>query len=275
MPELPEVETVCRALQGAISGSTIDRVTVSTKPLRNQIPAEALNGQLAGRHIQDIRRRGKFIIVDLGVEVGLLLHLGMTGSCRVAAAAARPVKHDHVVWHLRDGRDWIFNDPRRFGQVRLCRLAGADRRPDELSHLGPEPLGPAFTPAYLLAQTARRHQPIKNLIMDQRVVVGVGNIYASEALFAARILPRRQAWRISVSRLAALVEAIREVLRDAISCGGTTIRNFQSLDGSEGRFRACLQVYDRAGKPCPHCAAPVRRTVLAGRATYDCPRCQH
>ncbi len=276
MPELPEVETVRTALELALGGRRLVALEHCVDKLRLPIDIGALARATVGRQVQQVRRRGKFMLVDLGDGDGLLLHLGMTGACRVEPGDGPLRRHDHASWRLDDGRCWRFSDPRRFGTLAPIKLPLDGSDPTALAHLGVEPLTAAFDADYLHAATRGRRQPIKCLLLDQTVVAGIGNIYASEALHAAAIDPRRQAGSLSRPRCRRLVAAVQQILRDAIVCGGTTIRSFQSLDGSEGQFSVCLNVYERQGQDCPRCgpAAAVKRLVQAGRSTYYCRRCQ-
>ena len=204
------------------------------------------------------------------------MHLGMTGSFRVGPGSCGLRKHDHVVWQLGDGSWWIYSDPRRFGLVAVAQVAESGGLPAELAQMGPEPLDASFTGPRLYERLRARKPPIKTVLLDQSVVAGLGNIYVSEVLFKVGISPLRPAGRISRSRAGQLATAIKEVLLDAIACGGTTIRDFQSLDGNEGHFSTCLAVYGKAGSACPRCGPeyPILRTVQAGRSTFHCPNCQ-
>ena len=268
MPELPEVETTRRGVSPHLTGRRIDRLMVRQRQLRWPVPSTAR--QAEGQCVTGVRRRAKFLLLDL--ERGqLLIHLGMSGSLRVLPAATPPGKHDHVDLVLDDGQLLRFNDPRRFGAV----LWSA--RPDThplLGHLGPEPLGPDFGGDYLRERSRRRKQAIKTFIMDNRIVVGVGNIYAQEALFRAGIHPSRAAGRVARGRYEALAAAIRGVLAEAIEAGGTTLRDFTRSDGQPGYFRQSLAVYGRAGEPCPVCGQEIRATRHGQRSTCYCPRCQ-
>jgi len=276
MPELPEVETICRSLCPQLVGREILDVRTTTAMLRLPLCVAALRDCCVGRAVVDVRRRGKYLIVELSGDCGLLIHLGMTGAFRIEPADAPASRHDRVAWVLSDGRVWRFADVRRFGSVQPCELPGAGATPACLQHLGPEPLGSAFTGDYLHCATRGRRRPIKNLIMDQGVVVGVGNIYANEALFRAGLRPRRASGRLSRAACLRLVAAVKEVLEEAISYGGTTISDYRQVDGTEGKFRTRLDAYGRHGEPCPRCGdgALIRRVVLGGRASFYCPRCQ-
>jgi formamidopyrimidine-DNA glycosylase len=230
-----------------------------------------LPATIAGQRVRDVRRRAKYLIIDLDTG-SLILHLGMSGSLRVLDPATPLVPHDHYDLLLESGRCLRFNDPRRFGSLHWSVGDPSDH--PLLAALGPEPLTSAFNADYLARRALRRRVTIKQFLMDQRVVVGVGNIYASEALFRAGVHPKRAAGRVSGARLAALVEAVRAVLGDAIRAGGTTLRDYVGADGAPGYFRQRLYVYERTGQPCRRCRTPVRHLVQGQRSTYYCPRCQ-
>jgi formamidopyrimidine-DNA glycosylase len=269
MPELPEVETTRRGLLPHVVGRAIARVEVREPRLRWSV-AKQLPRALANARIGSLERRGKYLL--FGTEAGtLLVHLGMSGSLRFLAAPAPAGTHDHIDVHFDDGGALRFNDPRRFGSFILTTAPGSHPL---LKNLGPEPLGGEFDAAYLWRTSRNRRIAIKQHVMNGRVVVGVGNIYASEALFRAGIHPRRIAGRISRARFEPLVSSIRDVLRDAIEEGGTTLRNFVGGDGKPGYFRGALRVYERDGLPCFRCGTKIERRVLGQRATYYCPRCQ-
>jgi formamidopyrimidine-DNA glycosylase len=270
MPELPEVETTRRGIEPHIAGSVVESVTVRQRQLRWAIPRR-LDRELPGRRVAGVGRRAKYLLVEAGRGT-LLIHLGMSGSLRVLSEPAPPGRHDHVDLALSSGRILRFNDPRRFGAM-LWTTRPPERHP-LLRDLGPEPLGEGFGGAHLHACARGRRVAIKNLIMNARVVVGVGNIYASEALFRAGIRPARQAGRISRARMDGLAGAIRSVLEDALRAGGTTLRDFTWVDGQPGYFAQQLDVYDREGLPCSGCGSPVRRVVIGQRSTFYCPRCQ-
>jgi len=230
-----------------------------------------LPATIAGQRVRDVRRRAKYLIIDLDAG-SLILHLGMSGSLRVLDPATPLEPHDHYDLLLESGRCLRFNDPRRFGSLHWSEGDAADH--PLLAALGPEPLTSAFNADYLARRARGRRVAIKQFLMDQRVVDGVGNIYASEALYRAGVHPRRAAGRVSGARLAALVEAIRAVLGAAIRAGGTTLRDYVGADGTPGYFRQRLYVYERAGRPCRRCRTPVRHLVQGQRSTYYCPRCQ-
>ena len=270
MPELPEVESTRRELVRDIVGSTVATVVVRDRRLRWPVPAE-LPRKLAGRPIRDIRRRAKYLLIAVGKGT-VLVHLGMSGSLRLLDTHAPPLPHDHVDVVLDDGRCVRYRDPRRFGCWLWTEADPAHHR--LLAHLGPEPLEPEFDGAWLHARLRERTAPIKNLLMDSRIVAGVGNIYANEALFIAGIDPRRGGGRVSRRRVDRLVHAVREVLTVAVEAGGTTLRDYARTDGTMGEFVNRLNVYGRDGEPCPRCAAPIVTTTLGQRTTWFCRRCQ-
>jgi formamidopyrimidine-DNA glycosylase len=270
MPELPEVETTLRGIQPHLLNQRISRITVREPRLRWRVTAEI--GQAEGQVVQRVSRRGKYLLLHLG-HGGVLIHLGMSGSLRVLGNFVTPSKHDHFDIELESGCWLRFNDPRRFGAL---VWAGRDvEQHPLLKNLGPEPLSTEFTADYLYTCSRKRRVAVKNFIMDGHIVVGVGNIYASEALFMAGIHPNRQAGRISRQRYAGLVEAIRDVLERAIQHGGTTLRDFLGSDGAPGYFARELLVYDRAGKGCFQCGAAIRQKTIGQRSSYYCPSCQH
>ncbi len=270
MPELPEVETTCRGLEPLLTGKKVLEVLVHNGRLRWPVSLE-LALELPGSHIRQVRRRAKYLLLDTKRGT-VLIHLGMSGSLRVIAMDTPLEKHDHVEFILAGGQSLRLRDPRRFGAVLWTREAPEAHR--LLCTLGPEPLGETFDGDYLHHIGRQQQRPIKSLIMDGKVVVGVGNIYACEALFAAGIHPLRAAQRISLARYRALVAAIREVLAEAIKAGGTTLRDFSDSQGRPGYFSQQLQVYGRAGEDCRRCGVPLRRRVIAQRGTFYCPVCQ-
>jgi formamidopyrimidine-DNA glycosylase len=271
MPELPEVETTRRGVEPHVAGKSVREVIVRHRGLRQPVP-ESLD-DLAGDRFTAVRRRAKYLIFDLERSGCLLVHLGMSGSLRMVDPAADFKKHDHIALTLDSGKQLRFHDPRRFG-IFLHLPHGDPLAHPLLRSLGPEPLGEDFTPRHLASACATRSAAIKLVIMDPKVVVGVGNIYASEALFRAGIRPEAEARRISKPRLAKLVAAIREVLADSIAQGGTTLRDFLNSDGEPGYFRQRLFVYDRKNEPCRVCGTPIRHAVMGQRSTYWCPKCQ-
>jgi formamidopyrimidine-DNA glycosylase len=276
MPELPEVEVLRRSLEPHLVGDVVDRVEAGPVPLREPIDRRRLARHAAGRRVERLRRRAKYLLIDLEGGRTVAIHLGMSGRLTLAAGDEPPEPHEHLALRLASGRKLRLRDPRRFGLAFSLPTAqlGADRH---FVHLGVEPVGPGseeFGGALLRAAAAGRRGPVKSFLMDARVVVGVGNIYASEALHGAGVHPLRSVGRIAAARWDRLAETVRAVLERAIAEGGTTLNDFADGAGNPGYFQVSLAVYDREGEPCPRCATPIRRTVLAGRSTYYCPRCQ-
>ena len=289
MPELPEVEVLRRSLEPRLLGARIRAVEVRDGRLREPVDAAALARAARGRRVLALRRRSKYLLIDLEGGSTLVLHLGMTGQVTVVARREPAAPHEHVVFRLAGGERLRFVDPRRFGLV-LALPTATIEEDAHFSQLGVEPLvesgdvreapvAPAtpvraLTGGLLRAAARGRRGPVKPFLMDARVVVGVGNIYASEALFEAGIDPRRSVARISAPRWERLAAAVRTVLARAIAQGGTSISDFVDGEGKAGYFQVSLAVYDREGEPCARCGAAIRRVVQAGRSTYWCPRCQ-
>ncbi len=270
MPELPEVETITRALALRLSGQRIGALVQRRPDLRFPLP-EGLERRLVGRTFVGFRRRAKYILGDLDDGQTLMLHLGMSGRLVLDGPPAGP--HEHVTFGFEDGSVLRFVDPRRFGMLDLAPTAAVERHA-RLVSLGLEPLAPSFDGAALAAALLGRRTMLKLALMDQRVVVGVGNIYASESLFRARLSPRRTAGLVRPAPAGRLAAAIREVLEEAIAAGGSTLRDYVQADGGLGFFQDRFAVYGRAGQPCRACGRPIERLVQANRATYFCPSCQ-
>jgi formamidopyrimidine-DNA glycosylase len=270
MPELPEVETTRRGIAPVLVGQQIAKVIVRESRLRWPVPKE-LARRAQGQRVIDVRRRGKYLLIDL--ERGtMIVHLGMSGSLRVLTTPTSPLAHDHVDFVTRSGTCIRFNDPRRFGCVLWVES-------DPLEHallksLAPEPLSDDFDAHYLQAAAKGRRIAIKQLLMNSQVVVGVGNIYASEALFRAGVRPKRAAGRLREVEFAAIVRSVKEVLSAAIEVGGTTLRDYINPQGMPGYFRQKLFVYERAGEPCRKCRTTIRQLTQGQRSTYFCPSCQ-
>lgn len=269
MPELPEVETTRRGIEPWVQDHTVACVTVRQPNLRWPVSADI--GTLQGQVVRKLTRRGKYILLHTDAGVALI-HLGMSGSLRIVEAGLEPRKHDHFDLVLGSGKAVRFHDPRRFGALLWVQ-------DDPLQHpllraLGPEPLGEGFEGDYLFRQSRSRKVSIKEFIMNAHVVVGVGNIYANEALFLAGIDPRRAAGAVTREAYMALAQAIRHVLAYAIECGGTTLRDFVREDGSPGYFQLELMVYDRANQPCTRCHTRIQRITQGQRSTWFCSVCQ-
>ncbi|MBQ0749961.1 MAG: bifunctional DNA-formamidopyrimidine glycosylase/DNA-(apurinic or apyrimidinic site) lyase [Roseovarius sp.] len=282
MPELPEVETVRRGLTPVMEGQVIARATVNRPDLRWPFPPD-MAARLTGQRVTALRRRSKYILADLTSGESLLIHLGMSGRMLVSGDPLgrfvhdhpAPEKHDHVVLDMEGGARITFNDPRRFGAMDLLPTMTAEAHP-LLARLGPEPLGNAFNEPYLVAALKGRNTPIKSALLDQRIVAGLGNIYVCEALFRARISPLRRAGALSAKRAAALVPIIRAVLADAITAGGSSLRDFRQADGELGYFQHSFDVYGREGEPCRNagCKGHIARVTQAGRSSFYCHQCQ-
>lgn len=292
MPELPEVETVRRGLAPVMEGARFRKVEARRADLRFPLPKDFVK-RLEGKAVQGLGRRAKYLLADLSSGEVLLMHLGMSGSFRVAHEAKEavpgdfhhprgaPGKHDHVVFHMTSGAVVTFNDPRRFGSMKLVPRAELEHDP-LIRALGPEPLGNVFDAAMLARACRGRKTSLKAALSDQRVVAGLGNIYVCEALHRARLSPKRRAGTLATrtgaphERAGRLVAAIRAVLHDAIRAGGSSLRDHRRTDGELGDFQHAFRVYDRAGEPCPTpgCRGTVRRIVQGARSTFYCPVCQ-
>ncbi|WP_050930147.1 bifunctional DNA-formamidopyrimidine glycosylase/DNA-(apurinic or apyrimidinic site) lyase [Aestuariivita boseongensis] len=282
MPELPEVETVRRGLSPVMEGQVITKADVNRPDLRWPFP-DRMAERLTGQRVERLRRRSKYILADLSSGETLLVHLGMSGRMLVSGDPLgvfvhdhpAPEKHDHVVFHMENGARITFNDPRRFGAMDLMETATAESH-KLLSVLGPEPLGNDFHETHLINAFRGKMTPVKAALLDQKIVAGLGNIYVCEALFRAGISPRRKAGRIAKPRVAALVPIIRQVLRDAIEAGGSSLRDFRQADGELGYFQHSFDVYGREGEPCrsPGCTGTVGRIVQSGRSSFFCAQCQ-
>lgn len=269
MPELPEVETTRAGLAPHLLGRRITGVTLRRPDLRWPIP-DAIATTLPGQRIDAVRRRAKYLLLDTAAG-SALLHLGMSGCLRVLSADTPVGAHDHVDVVLDTGKVLRFTDPRRFGSL-LWQPLGTTH--ELLAGLGPEPLSDDFDGDYLFARSRGRKAPVKTFLMDQRIVVGVGNIYAAEALFAAGISPLRAAGQVSRERYARLAEAVKSILTYAIARGGTTLRDFINPDGAPGYFEQELSAYGRAGEPCPRCGRALKHAAIGQRATVWCGHCQ-
>jgi formamidopyrimidine-DNA glycosylase len=268
MPELPEVETTVRGLEQVLKGRRIANVEARRPDLRRALPVD-LGQRLTGARVVGLRRRAKYGLIDTDRGDTLVFHLGMSGHWRIDPVEAG--KHDHLLIETDEGRRLALNDARRFGSLDLVRTDELAGWPP-LMALGPEPFD--VTAAELKRRLAGRSASIKLLLLDQRIVAGLGNIYVCEALYRAGIHPKRAGGSVSVERLRRLVVAIHDVLKEAIAAGGSTLRDFASPDGELGYFSKSFAVYDREGKPCA-CGGTVRRIVQGGRSTFYCPQCQH
>ena len=270
MPELPEVETVRRGIAPHLVGEVIDRMVIRQRQLRWPI-SRTLPGAAANQRVHAVDRRAKYLLIELD-DGHLIWHLGMSGSFRVLGNPPTPGTHDHVDVCLKNGTTSRFRDPRRFGSLHWTRADPMRHR--LLRDLGPEPLGEEFGGEWLYARSRGRSGAVKNFLMDSKIVVGLGNIYASEALFEAGISPIRAAGRVGLNRYRRLAEAAKTVLNQAIKAGGTTLRDFTKAEGEPGYFAQELQVYGRVGEACPRCGEPVRSRVIGQRSSFYCRQCQ-
>jgi len=266
MPELPEVETIRLTLMPRVAGQTVEEVVVRETRLRQKVKAE-FGVQLTGRRFTALRRAGKYLLFDLDDGRILLVHLGMSGC--LATSADRTDRHDHVVFRLSNGVIVTYNDPRRFGCMKIIEPGEG-----ELSDLGVDPLSSDFTPEHLRELCRRRRRPIKTLLMDQALVAGVGNIYASEILFRAGVRPARGAHTLRGREIAAIHAATEEVLAEAIRWGGSSISDYRDGNGNRGGFQDRFRVYQRGGESCGRCGTTIRARPLGGRSSFYCPACQ-
>ncbi len=269
MPELPEVETTVRGLALVLQGRRLVRVEARRADLRRAFPPD-LRQRLTGALVTGLARRAKYGLVDTDRGDTLVFHLGMSGKWRIDPAGLDP--HDHFILETDEGRSAVLNDPRRFGSLDLVPTEALDST-GPFDSMGPEPLGTGFSGLYLLEALAGRSAPIKALLLDQRIVAGLGNIYVCEALHMAGIAPSRPGGRISRPRLERLVEAIKAVLLAAIEAGGSSLRDYARPSGELGYFSKQWRVYGREGEAC-HCGSAIRRRTDSGRSTFYCPRCQ-
>lgn len=273
MPELPEVETICRGLAPILEGQLFTRVAHGDKNLRLPLPAN-LSQAITNKRITEVRRRAKYIQLCLEDGTLVIIHLGMSGKLIAhEAPQATRMKHDHVWMQLGNGKELVFNDPRRFGLVTVADAQTLQQH-KLFVNLGIEPLSPEFTGKWLVTQCGNKKTSIKHLIMDASVVVGVGNIYASESLFRAGILPERTAGSLSTAEAEKLVKAVKAVLEAAIASGGSTLRDYVGADGNAGYFQHHFSVYGKEGKTCERCGGDIKRIVQSGRSSFYCMGCQ-
>lgn len=273
MPELPEVETVRARLEPLLAGRRLERVAILDPRLTRPEPPDAVSARLEGRRVDGVRRRGKYLVIDLEGDGHLLVHLRMTGSFRHTAGSAPGADgHARAVVELDDGGRLVYRDVRRFGTWSLLERGELDAYLGV--RLGPEPLGPGFTAAALRSALAGRRAPVKAALLDQRTVAGIGNIYADEALWLARLHPLAAAGELGPGDVARLARAIRRVLRTGIDRHGATLRDYRAPDGASGSMQEEFRVYGRGGAPCPRCGTPIVKARVAGRGTWLCPTCQ-
>jgi formamidopyrimidine-DNA glycosylase len=273
MPELPEVEVIKRGLQKYLPGRKVTGCVAANKKLRLPVPRKYLKNFIAGARIQAVDRRAKFLLITMDNGAILIIHLGMTGRLGIFPTDAPRSKHDHLRLELDNQMQLRFNDTRRFGFIQVIP-AGDNLNGTMLAEIGPEPLGKDLTPEYLLRLAAGKKRPLKNFLMDSRVIAGIGNIYACEILFHAGLNPLKMISRVTPKEWEKIVASSRHILRKAIQCGGTTISDFVNASGKSGYFQLELQTYGRQGHPCSSCATPIAKKTMAGRSTFFCPKCQ-
>ena len=282
MPELPEVETVRRGIESAMQDQVIISAEVNRPDLRWPFPPNMAK-RLSGARVVGLRRRSKYILVDLDSDESLIVHLGMSGRMLVSGIQVgqfhqehpAPKKHDHVVFHMENGARVTFNDARRFGAMDLASTAAVEQH-KLLASLGPEPLGNSFDETYLIGALSGKNSPIKSTLLDQRIIAGLGNIYVCEVLFRAKISPITKASELSKLRIGKIVPIIREVLEEAILAGGSSLKDYRQTGGELGYFQHNFQVYDQENQLCSSvgCTGVIVRIIQAGRSSYYCPRCQ-
>jgi len=273
MPELPEVEVIRQGLQRHLPGRRILEINTGNKKLRLPMPRRDLKRFVRGARVKKVGRRAKFLLIAMDNGAHLIVHLGMTGRLGLFPTGTPRTKHDHLRLQLDNKMQLCFNDIRRFGFIQVLP-PGSGTAGTMLGRLGPEPLGPDFTPEYLLKHAAGKKRPLKNFLMDNRIVVGIGNIYVCEILFLAGLKPDKKVGRLTLKDWGRIVESSRHVLEKAIASGGTTISDFVNESGRSGYFQLELQAYGKQGRPCSCCSTPIVKKTMAGRSTFFCPKCQ-
>lgn len=273
MPELPEVETIVNALAREMTGEKVTKIETFIDVIRYPLTLHQ-KPELLNSKIVTVRRRARYIIIELANLHAIVIHLGMSGSIRIVPEREKRKKHEHVLFYLSNGQTMRFDCPRRFGFIKTCLLTSAGAQPAFLIKLGVEPLSSAFTGRYFKAKTAKSRGAVKNLLMNNHIVVGVGNIYVAEALFAAGIRPDRQGIALTLDECKKLVREVKKVLRRSIKAGGTTFSDYRQVDGSEGKFIRKLKIYGRAGEKCVKCSSTITKSVIGGRSSFSCQHCQ-
>lgn len=271
MPELPEVETVARGLRKKAIGHTIETLVLHRAGLRFAFPIH-MPLAVAGQKITRITRRSKYILMHLKNGGAILIHLGMSGRLFFHEGDYTPAKHDHVQFYLDNGTCLIFNDARRFGVMDY--LEPKQKTHKLLDNIGIDPFDETLTPAWLFEKFRKRNTPLKNLLMDQKIIAGLGNIYVCEALFDSKLWPERLGASVTLAEMKKLVPAIHKVLDAAITAGGSSLRDYVQVDGEMGFFQDKFKVYGRTGQPCPRCKTPILRLIQQGRSSFACPSCQ-
>ena len=275
MPELPEVEVICRGIRPFLVGRAVTAIACSGKSLRHPVPIEAMQREILNQTITRVERRAKVLQISLQAGGMLIIHLGMTGNLGIFPPSVRPAKHDHVQWSLDNGTELRYNDIRRFGSIRFLSPDEVDSREETIfKTTGPEPFSDEFSANYLQKLAKGKSLAVKLFIMTNQTVAGIGNIYANESLFAAGILPTRKVQSLTRKEWDRLVIEVRRVLSQAIECGGSTISDFLNASQERGYFQINFKVYGREGKECFHCSAKIEKQKIGGRASYYCPNCQ-
>ncbi|MBN2712195.1 MAG: bifunctional DNA-formamidopyrimidine glycosylase/DNA-(apurinic or apyrimidinic site) lyase [Planctomycetes bacterium] len=274
MPELPEAETIARGLHKNLRGIKIVSLTARAPKLRNDLDEAKMKRDLCGKKVKKVYRRGKAVLVEMEDKTGIIIQLGMTGACKIVPKEQEFAKHEHVIFYLSNKKTWRFEDHRRFGMIETFNIDKPETWPDFLNRLGPEPLSDDFDGKYLFDKSRDRKCSIKDFILNQEIVAGVGNIYASEVLLRAKVRPDRHAGKITRKEADLIAEYIKLVLAAAIEAGGTTISDYKDVDGTEGKFVRELKVYGREGEKCHTCGKDIKMMVLGGRSSFYCPKCQ-
>ena len=273
MPELPEVETITVALKKSLVGRKIVKLDIFSPKMREPL-TPLLDADIVGRSICDVRRRGRYTIIELDNLGAILMHYGMSGVVRIENNAEPKRKHEHLFFYLDNGEILKFECPRRFSLVKYCNLSEVGGEPEELAKLGVEPLESEFNKEYLFAQARKSSGSVKNFIMNNEVVVGVGNIYVAESLYLAGVNPLRSPKSLTLDECGEIVKNIKFILKKAIAAGGSTISDYRHVDGSEGKFARELQMYGRTGESCLKCGVKIESCRVGGRSTFYCPNCQ-
>ncbi len=275
MPELPEVEVICQGLFPHLVGRNIRAVTGDGKTLRSPVPIDLLEEHLVNRTIRDVRRRAKYLLIETEENALLIIHLGMTGTLTISSVASPRKTHDHVFWLFDNDKELRLNDVRRFGSVHLLLPDEAAVMEDTFfASTGPEPFAVECSPDYLMLQAKGKKMALKSFLMQNKIIAGIGNIYANESLFGAQMHPSRQAGSLTRHEWQRLHKLIRQILQHAISCGGSTISDFMGASGESGYFQMNFKVYGKNGNPCPTCKTLLKKKQIGGRASFYCPKCQ-
>jgi len=275
MPELPEVEVICRGIRPFLQNRTVRIIYHNGKKLRHEVPLQAMNDEFKNKQIVAVERRAKYLLLHFETSALLVIHFGMTGNLGIFSHISPVAKHDHVRILLDNETELRFNDTRRFGSMHvICPQEQINVEQDFFKTTGPEPLKENFSGKYLRKFARGKSQPVKTFIMANQTVAGIGNIYANESLFAAGIRPSRKVNNISLKSWNRLVTEIRKVLKHAISCGGSTISDFVNASQERGYFQMNFKVYDKKGHNCSTCSSTIKKVTIGGRASYYCPKCQ-